>query len=106
MSFFLLYVQFVRLVITLLDIYGWIIIAYCIVSMMVGFGIGNVRNNRFFLTLLEFLSRLVEPLLRPLRNLLPNTGMLDLSPLVLLLLVQIAIPYVLRESIRLLYVAQ
>jgi YggT family protein len=37
-----------------------------------------------------FLDQLVEPLLRPIRRLLPQTGMLDFSPLVLLILIQIA----------------
>lgn len=35
------------------------------------------------------ISRFVEPMLRPIRNILPSTGMLDFSPIVLLILVQI-----------------
>lgn len=35
------------------------------------------------------INNFVEPLLRPIRNLLPQTGMLDLSPIVLILVVQI-----------------
>lgn len=37
----------------------------------------------------EFTSRLFEPLLDPIRRLLPQTGMLDFSPLVLIILVQL-----------------
>jgi len=37
-----------------------------------------------------FLAQLVEPLLRPLRRLLPQMGGVDLSPIALLLLIQIA----------------
>ena len=37
----------------------------------------------------EFTSRLFEPLLEPIRRLLPQTGMLDFSPLVLIILVQL-----------------
>jgi YggT family protein len=37
----------------------------------------------------QALSRIVEPLLMPIRKLLPRTGMIDLSPLILLILIQI-----------------
>jgi YggT family protein len=35
------------------------------------------------------ISRIVEPLLRPIRNILPPTGMIDLSPIILIILVQV-----------------
>ena len=37
----------------------------------------------------EFTSRLFEPLLNPIRKILPQTGMIDFSPLVLIILVQL-----------------
>lgn len=37
----------------------------------------------------EFTSRLFEPLLDPIRRILPQTGMIDFSPLVLIILVQL-----------------
>ena len=37
----------------------------------------------------EFTARLFEPLLAPIRRMLPQTGMLDFSPLVLIILVQL-----------------
>jgi YggT family protein len=37
----------------------------------------------------QFIDRIVEPLLRPIRRLLPQTGMIDFSPLVLIILLQV-----------------
>jgi YggT family protein len=37
----------------------------------------------------RFLDRIVEPMLRPIRHLLPRTGMIDFSPLVLIILLQL-----------------
>lgn len=36
----------------------------------------------------ETIDRLIEPLLSPIRNMLPQTGMIDFSPLVLIILLQ------------------
>lgn len=41
-------------------------------------------------------NRIVEPLLNPIRRILPQTGMIDFSPLVLLILVQV-IEYILTR---------
>lgn len=37
----------------------------------------------------QFLGKIVEPMLSPIRRIMPNTGMIDFSPLVLLLIVQL-----------------
>jgi YggT family protein len=37
----------------------------------------------------QFLDRIVEPMLRPIRRILPRTGMIDFSPLVLIILLQL-----------------
>jgi YggT family protein len=37
----------------------------------------------------ETIDRLVEPMLRPIRQVMPTTGMLDFSPLVLIILIQL-----------------
>ena len=44
----------------------------------------------------QFIDRIVEPMLRPIRRLLPQTGMIDFSPLVLIILLQV-INWVLRS---------
>ena len=55
-----------------------------ILSWLVAFGVVNMRNDIVRSAWNLFLA-LTEPFLRPIRNALPNTGGLDLSPIVLLL---------------------
>ncbi len=70
---------------TLLQLYIWVIIASVILSWLVAFNVINTRNA-FVHQIGDFLHRATEPALRPIRNLLPNLGGIDLSPLVLILL--------------------
>lgn len=70
---------------TVINIYIWILIAGAILSWLVAFNVVNTRN-RFVYLLGDFLHRVTEPVLRPIRRVLPNLGGIDLSPLVLILL--------------------
>ncbi len=74
---------------TLLDavisIYIWIIIASVIYSWLISFGIIN-QQSQFVRLVGEFLYRATEPVLAPIRKILPNLGALDFSPIVLVLL--------------------
>jgi YggT family protein len=70
---------------TVIELYIWILIASAILSWLVAFNVVNTRN-RFVYTVGDFLHRITEPALRPLRNFLPNLGGVDISPLVLILL--------------------
>ena len=67
-----------------IDIYTWIVIASAIMSWLVAFGVVNV-SNKFIRTVVEVLYRLTEPVLRPIRKILPNLGGVDISPVILLL---------------------
>jgi YggT family protein len=61
----------------------WIILlAWVILSWLVAFGVVNMRNQ-FVATIYRALYGLTEPVLRPIRKILPNTGAIDLSPIVL-----------------------
>ncbi len=72
---------FLWLVLTILDIYLWIIIIWVVMSWLVAFNIIN-PHNQFVRTVLLALARLVEPVMRPIRRVLPDLGGLDLSPMV------------------------
>jgi YggT family protein len=74
------------LIITVLDIYKWIVIAAVIVSWLVAFNVINSHNN-FVRTLLRILYALTEPVFRPIRKILPAIGGLDLSPLVVFVII-------------------
>jgi len=69
-----------------LEIYSWVIIAAAILSWLVAFGVINVRNQ-FIRVVVDLLYRLTEPVLRPMRRMLPNLGGVDISPIVVLLLI-------------------
>lgn len=68
----------------LIQIFEWALILYCVVSMLLGFRILD-PSNRFVYNVALFLSRMVEPVLNPVRSILPQFGALDLSPLAVLL---------------------
>jgi YggT family protein len=72
--------------ITILDLYTYVIIAAVIVSWLVAFGVINTYNQ-FARTALRILHALTEPLFGPIRRIIPPFGGLDLSPLIALLLI-------------------
>jgi YggT family protein len=69
-----------------LDLYMWIVIAAAIFSWLVAFHVVNTRNQAIAMVG-EFLYRITEPALRPIRNLLPNLGGIDISPVILFLII-------------------
>ena len=76
---------FLNLVSTVISIYIWLLIAQAVLSWLVAFGIVN-RHNRVVATIGDFLWRVTEPLLRPIRRVLPDLGGIDISPVILILL--------------------
>ena len=64
-----------------------VLIVHVVLSWLIAFDIVS-RRNRFVGAIFEFTSRLTDPLLRPLRRLIPPIAGVDLSVLVLLLLLQ------------------
>jgi YggT family protein len=74
---------------TALGFYKWVVIIAVIVSLLVNFGVLDTRN-RLVWQVADALERMTEPVLRPIRNVLPNLGAIDLSPLVLIVLLQFA----------------
>lgn len=76
----------IRVVDLILELYSYVLLAYVIMSLLIAFGVVNYYN-RFVNGLFEVLQKMTEPLLRPIRRLLPDTGALDLSPLILFLII-------------------
>jgi len=72
-----------------LRLYLWAVILAAVVSTLVGFGVLDTRN-RIVWTIGDFLYRVTEPGLRPIRNRLPNLGGIDISPLILILVIMVA----------------
>lgn len=71
---------------TVLDLYTWVLVIWVVLSWLISFNVINT-HNRFVYVLSDILYRATEPVLRPLRRVLPNLGGLDISPLVLVLLI-------------------
>ena len=69
-----------------LNLYVWLIIAAAVLSWLVAFNVINTRND-FVRSVWDFLYRITEPSLRPIRRLLPNLGGIDISPIILLLII-------------------
>ena len=67
----------------ILQLYVWLLIAAAVLSWLVAFNVVNARNQ-FVAMIGDFLYRVTEPVLRPIRNLLPNLGGIDISPIVVI----------------------
>ncbi len=76
---------FLWLVDTIITLYIWILIASAVLSWLVAFNVVNTRNPIVH-GIGDFLYRVTEPALRPIRSLLPNLGGIDISPVILILL--------------------
>ena len=74
------------IILLILQIYIWLLIAAAVLSWLVAFNVVNTRNQVVAM-LGEFLFRITEPLLRPIRSMMPNLGGLDVSPVILILLI-------------------
>jgi len=69
----------------LIHLYIWVVIIAALFSMLAAFGVLDTRNHIVW-TIGDFLYRITEPALRPIRNLLPNFGSIDISPVILIIL--------------------
>jgi YggT family protein len=70
----------------LLNLFRWAVILAAVFSMLASFGVLDTRN-RVVWSIGDFLYRITEPALRPIRSILPSFGNIDLSPLVLILVI-------------------
>lgn len=74
------------IVVIVLDLYVWLLIASAILSWLIAFNVVNTRNQ-FVAAVAEFLYRITEPVLRPIRNFIPSFGGLDISPIIVILII-------------------
>ncbi len=74
------------IILLVLQIYIWLLIAAAVLSWLVAFNVVNTRNQVVHM-IGDMLYRLTEPLLRPIRQMLPNLGGIDVSPVILILII-------------------
>lgn len=73
-----------EIVVMLIDLYWWVVIASVVLSWLLAFGVVN-SSHQFVRSLWQLFYAFTEPLLAPIRRVLPNTGAIDISPLILLI---------------------
>lgn len=86
-----------EIVALLVQVFVMLIIIQFVIGLLFAFNVVNPSND-FLRQVYESINRLLDPLLRPIRNIMPQTGALDLSPLVLIVGAQIVL-IVLRNVI-------
>ena len=69
-----------------LNLYTWVLIGSAIFSWLYAFNVINSRNQ-FVNAIGSFLFNVTEPVLRPIRRVLPNLGGIDISPIIVLLII-------------------
>lgn len=72
----------------LLTVVTWFIIIQIVLSWLVAFNVVSMHND-LVRQMVESLNRITEPLFRPVRKIMPDLGMIDLAPMVVLLVIMI-----------------
>ena len=93
-------VPLIGLIVNLLDLFQIVIIVSVVLSWLTAFNVINTQN-RFVYLIGDFVHRVTEPALRPIRNFMPNLGGLDLSPVILILLIYAVQEALVRLAFRL-----
>ena len=86
---------FLYVIFQVLQIYKYAVIIYVILSMLISFNVIN-NNNRIISIVMDFLFKLIEPLLRVIRNVIPNFGAIDVSPVILIIIIE-AFQYIMTK---------
>ena len=79
-----------EIVAMLTNVLVMLIIIQFIIGLLFAFNVVN-RSNDFLASFYMAINRFLEPVLRPIRNILPNTGAIDFSPLVLIILLNVVL---------------
>ena len=86
----------------LLDVAFMILLVHVIMSWLINFNVLNL-GQPLVASIWDGLTRLLEPVYQPIRRVLPNTGALDLAPLVAFIIIIILRDIVVRDLARALY---
>ena len=76
----------IQILFLILNVIWYVVIAHVIMSWLINFQVLNLRQP-LVATLWDGLNRMLEPIYAPVRRLLPNTGGLDLAPLVVFVII-------------------
>lgn len=73
-------------ILLVLQLYVWLLIAAAILSWLIAFNVVNT-HNQVVAMIADFLYKITEPVLRPIRSILPNLGGIDISPIIVILII-------------------
>ena len=85
----MLFLTLAQIVGYLITIVITLVIVQFVLSLLVAFNVVTM-HNQWVAAIWRSINALLEPLLRPIRRLMPDTGAIDFSPLVLIVLLNIA----------------
>ena len=74
----------------LTNVFVMLIIVQFVIGLLLAFNVVS-RGNDFVISVYRSINSLLDPVLRPIRNMLPQTGAIDFSPLVLIILLQVVL---------------
>lgn len=80
----------IQIVSLLVNVFVMLVIVQFVIGLLFAFNVVN-NSNQFLMQIYESVNRLMDPILRPVRNIMPQTGALDLSPLVVIVGAQIVL---------------
>ena len=73
----------IQIIFLLLDVLWYLIVVQVIMSWLVNFGVLNM-SQPFIIQIWSSINKLLEPVYRPVRSFIPQTGGLDIAPLVVI----------------------
>ena len=82
----------------LLRIYGFFVIIYVIINILISFNVIN-NSNKFVYIVMDFLFKITKPILNNIRRILPSFGYIDIAPLILLIIIETLKYGIIRYSI-------
>ncbi|GAB7552992.1 YggT family protein [Novosphingobium sp. 11B] len=80
----MLFLTIFQIVSYLIDIIVFVVIVQFVLGLLIAFNVVNM-HNQFVSAVYTALNAILEPLLRPIRKIMPNTGAIDFSPMVLII---------------------
>ena len=90
--------QTISMILTLI---WWVFLIMIIMSWLISFNVINTRNQ-FVASIWRVLNQVTEPILRPIRRIIPAVGGLDLSPLVVFVIIFFLQSFIANDLPRLL----
>ncbi|HVJ42668.1 MAG TPA: YggT family protein [Dongiaceae bacterium] len=91
-------IALISLIHTVISLYSLILLVYVILSWLTAYNVVNPRHQ-VVLAIGRITSALVDPVLRPIRKIVPSIGGLDFSPIILILVLHFLDVFITQDLI-------